>query len=88
MVSILRKNARERRGKRSDPSARRTPTPGELCSSLFLMQASRGDELLCTLMTLPRGRKYDDRNRAQFDLLLILRKGRVAKREGMPYTGV
>jgi len=42
-----------------------------------------------TLMTLPRGRKYDDdRNRAQFDLLLILRKGRVAKREGMPYTGV
>lgn len=88
MVSILRKNAEERRGKWSDPSARRPPIVGEPASSLFLMQASRGVmNSFASLMTLPRGIKCPDRNRTPLDRLLILRKDRVAKRRGCLIQG-
>ncbi len=88
MVSILRKNAEERRGKRSAPSARRPPIVGEPASSLFLMLASRGVmNSFARLMTLPRGRKHLDRNSTLLDLLLILGKDRVAKRGGCLIQG-
>jgi hypothetical protein len=53
-----------------------------------LMQASRGVmNSSASLVTLPRGRKYPDRNRTPLDRLLILRKDRVAKRRGCLIQG-
>jgi hypothetical protein len=86
MVSILRKNAEERRGKWSDPIG--SPATYRWRTGLKSVLASRGVmNSFASLITLPRGIKCPDRNRTPLDRLLILRKDRVAKRRGCLIQG-